>query len=184
MHEPSPPRPKSLRISVSSLPMEVMSEPSLDHLVAQSEGRGSGSCLYRRLVRVSLLHFPIVKPYLAEDREGRRWGKRRRRNVREEAGAVSDSCSLAVWPQNSYLNPEPCPTFKVGIMTVIAVLRGCDDDDLRKYVPEKCFCKCHYTVPGTERWLHTCITCMIFKKISFKRVAHIFRNRVWVGRER
>lgn len=124
-------------------------------------GGGSGSCLYRKLIRVSLLHFPIVKPYLAEDRDGRGWGKRRRRNVREEAGAVSDSCSLAVWPQNSYLNPEPCPTFKVGIMTVIPVLRGCGDDDLRKYVPEKCFCKCHYTVPGTERWLRTCITGMI-----------------------
>lgn len=46
---------------------------------------------------MSLLHFPIVKLYLVEDREGRGWGKRRRRrNVREEAGAVSDSCSLAV----------------------------------------------------------------------------------------
>lgn len=124
---------------------------------------GSVSYLYR----LSLFHFPIVKLYLAEDREGSRWGKRgrrRRRNVKEKAGAVSDSCFLAVWPQNNYLNPELCPTFKMGIMTVIAVLQGCGDDVLREYMLEKRFCKCHYTVTGTERWLRTRITCMIKKK--------------------
>lgn len=57
---------------------------------------------------MSVLHFPVVKLYLPEDKKGRGWGKRRRRrNVREKPGADSAFCSPAVCPQSNYLNSEP-----------------------------------------------------------------------------
>lgn len=109
------------------------------------------------------LHFLLVKLYCRWDERGRGWGKRRRRkgNVSQEPGAVSDFCSPAVWPRSNYLSSEPPSHLWNGDSGSSCCVSG-----LWPWLPEKMYVrkmgdKCRYTPVDAEIGLCTCVTCVV-----------------------